>query len=112
MTERVLVKSNLRRSYTYSYRCAVNVSGHPDHYCGWGASDHESGGVRPNTAKDAAKNGLKKEFENHNGAKNYPMYALAVHWSDGVSQTARFRGYDTCVKARSTKLCAKSGNGS
>jgi len=119
-TQAVLVKSSLKWSYTYVYYCAVNIPhGVPDHYCKHPASpSDEHGGTKPNTAKTKAQEkGLWKDFEHSSSSVNYPMYGLTIHWSDGVSQTAKFRGWDTCNYYDHTDheskvyLCDSSGTG-
>ncbi len=91
--------------YTAIYYCAVNVSGSADHYCGNGAS--ASGTEAPMTPGEA----VYKTFEKVSGNIVYPMVGITVHWSTGGSYIAKFREWDTCNKATTTKLCASSGTG-
>lgn len=91
-----------RWSLRYGYSCGVNVSLSADHTCRYGASASGVSG-----ALTSRKN-YSWNFENRSSGVNYPMFALTVKWTDGVTQTNRIRGWDVC-NGKSVTLCSSSG---
>jgi len=92
--------------YTWTYYCGINVSGGADHICENGAAP--SGVETGFNPGDSAT----KRFETINSGKDFPMVAIVVHWSTGGTGTGKFREWDTCNSASSTKLCSSTGTGS
>jgi hypothetical protein len=92
-------------AFDYWYACAINVSGNPDHYCINGADpSNDTGAFNPGDY-------LWKYFENNNYSNTeYPMIKLGAQFPH-VYDSFRFRGFDVCTSANSTKLCASSGTG-
>ncbi|MEV5705409.1 hypothetical protein [Actinoallomurus sp. NPDC052274] len=99
----------------YYYQCGVNIKGARDKTCStWkhdGADGSSSGG---------AYNGYKinRTFGSTNNVTKFPMVDFMVTFKDGSHAIGddghageKFRGWDACVKARSTKLCKTTGNG-
>lgn len=99
----------------YYYQCGVNIKGARDKTCStWrhdGADGSSSGG---------AHNGYKinRTFGSTNNVTKFPMVNLQVTFADGSHAIGddghageKFRGWDACVKARSTKLCKTTGQG-
>lgn len=92
--------------YTFAYYCGINVSGGADHICENGAS--------PSGVETGFNPGdrVSKRFETINSGTDFPMVAIVVHWSTGGTGTGKFREWDTCNSAGSTKLCSSTGTGS
>ena len=96
---------------SYFYACAVNISGARDKYC----PEKYSDGADANESS-TFYNGevLNRSFGSTNGVTKFPMVKITVLFlcQCRAVPVVKFRMWDVCVKARSTKLCAHSGDGS
>ncbi len=95
-------------TFDWWYACAINVSGSPDHYCAVANGADPSPQSLPMNPGET----LYKYFERNSYSNiEYPMVAIGVQYSHVYVQD-KYRGWDACVSASNTKLCASSGNGS
>lgn len=100
---------------SWYYECGVNLSGKKDETCSTWRHDEAQGGD-----SGPGRNGevIKKYFGSTNKVTKFPMLKLDVTFADGSHSTGddgqrgeKFRGWDVCATARSTKLCAKTDEG-
>lgn len=103
-----LVKGTSDYQSTYNYWCAVNLADEPDENClQWRTDDsspHDSA-LFDNTDDQYYS------FGSSNNVKKYPMVNIVTLFPDTVSDTAKWRGWDTCTSATNNQLCATSGTG-
>ena len=99
----------------YYYECGVNIAHSEDKTCSSWRNDHADG-----SASGAAHNGtaLNQGFGTTNNVTKFPMVRFDVKFADGSSAVGddghtgeKFRGWDVCVRARTTKMCTKTGTG-
>jgi hypothetical protein len=95
---------------SYFYACAVNISRAKDKYC----PEKYSDGADSNESS-TFYNGevLNRSFGSTNGVTKFPMVKVTVLFLCNCNATpvVKFRMWDVCVKAKSTKLCKHSDNG-
>lgn len=101
---------------SYNYECGVNIANKTDQTCSTWASDGAAG---PQSGSNMI-NGkmLSLSFGSTSNVTKFPMVKLGVEFADGSyaigddgQQGEKFRGWDVCVTASTTKLCSSSGNG-
>jgi hypothetical protein len=99
----------------YEYQCAVNIKNATDKYCTGFKSDGADG-FRSDRFYDGDV--ITHYFGSYQPVTKFPMEKLHVTWSSGTQAIGdddtpgeKFRGYDVCVKATTTKLCSSSGMG-
>ncbi len=102
-------EGNLSRQYSWAYHCGVNLPRSSDPTCNEYASD----GADPDTDTGVYNPGDKifKYFGYSNNVTKFPMFKFVVAWSNGITQVYGFRGWDVCVRARTTRFCDGSGDG-
>ncbi|WP_433890550.1 hypothetical protein [Streptomyces sp. CA-111067] len=102
-------------SLRYYYECGVNIAGATDKTCASWRSDHADV-----SAAGAAHNGtvLNHGFGTSTNVTKFPMVRFDVKFADGSSAIGddghtgeKFRGWDVCVRATTTKMCGKTGDG-
>lgn len=100
---------------SWYYECGVNLAGKGDETCSTWRHDGAQGGD-----SGPGHNGevVKKYFGTTNNVTKFPMLKLDVTFADGSHSTGddgqrgeKFRGWDVCVTAKTTKLCKKTGKG-
>ncbi|MEU0124406.1 hypothetical protein ABZ114_22440 [Streptomyces albidoflavus] len=99
----------------WSYQCGVNPSGETDKTCSTWKTDGSDGA---DAGVGAHGKEIRKGFGSTGNVKKFPMFKIDVTFADGSRARGddgnygeKFRGWDTCVKARSTKLCTTTGKG-
>jgi hypothetical protein len=99
----------------YYYECGVNIAHSEDKTCSSWRNDHADG-----SASGGARNGsiLNHGFGTTNNVTKFPMVRFDVKFANGSSAVGddghtgeKFRGWDVCVRARTTKMCTKTGTG-
>lgn len=99
----------------YYYECGVNIPKAEDKTCASRRADHADG-----SASGAARDGtvLNHGFGTSDNVTKFPMVRFDVRFADGSSAIGddgrtgeKFRGWDVCVRARTTKMCPKTGTG-
>lgn len=100
-------EGNLTSQYSVEYHCGVNLPRASDPTCNEYASD----GADPDTDTRVYNPGdqLYKYFGYSNSVTKFPMLKFTVAWSTGITQEYKFRGYDVCVRARTTRFCSGTG---
>ncbi|MFJ6213340.1 hypothetical protein ACIQGZ_08430 [Streptomyces sp. NPDC092296] len=102
-------------SLRYYYECGVNISKSQDKTCSSWRHDHADG-----SASSAAHNGttLNHGFGSTNNVTKFPLVRFDVRFANGSSAVGddghtgeKFRGWDVCVRARTTRMCPKTGTG-
>jgi len=99
----------------YYYECGVNIAHAEDKTCSsWkddGADGSDAGAAHNGTA-------LNYGFGSTPNVTKFPMVRFDVKFADGSSAVGddghtgeKFRGWDVCVKARSTTMCSRTGTG-
>lgn len=100
---------------SYHYECGVNLSKERDRTC---SSWRDDGADR--SAGGGGKNGLvvDKNFGRTPNVKKFPMFMIDVKFADGSRSRGddgqlgqKFRGWDVCVKAKTTSLCKTTAKG-
>lgn len=99
--------ANLTMNYSVEYHCGVNLPRASDPTCNEYAGD----GADPDTDSRVYNPGdeLQKYFGYSNSVTKFPMLKFTVAWSTGITQEYMFRGWDVCVRARTTKFCSGTG---
>jgi hypothetical protein len=104
-----------RFNFHQSYQCGVNIYRKDDQTCSTWKTDGADAGF-----SSGAKNGfqINRSFGNTANVKKFPMVNFQIEFADGSwaigddgHRGEKFRGWDVCVKARSTKLCGTTGEG-
>jgi len=100
---------------SYNYACAVNVPNTRDIYCPFYKADGADGS---SSANFTSAYSINSTFGTTNLVTKLPMIKPGVRWSDGTIALGddgqpgeKFRGWDVCATAGTTKLCATSGTG-
>jgi hypothetical protein len=100
----------------WSYECGVNITNGRDRTCSTWKDDGADG---PDSGAGSHGATLSKSFGSTANARKFPLFKMDITFADGShargddgERGEKFRGWDTCVKPRSTKLCAMTGDGS
>ena len=86
------------------YYCGINISGATDKIC-------EGGGASPSGVALTRNVNATKSFGAQDGKVVFPMVSISIYFSNGVSGTWKYRGWDTNVSSNNTKLAANSDTG-
>lgn len=102
-------------SLSYDYECGVNIPDAIDQTCSTWRDDNADG---PESADAYDGYIINKNFGDTSNVTKFPMVNMKVEFADGSvaigddgQNGEKFRGWDVCVKARSTKLCPSTGTG-
>jgi hypothetical protein len=87
-------------SYGASYWCGVNISGASDTLC--------TNGAAPSNASMSVNTVVNKPWGATNSITVFPMVQATTVFSNGVTTTTKFRGWDTLSRSSTTKLSASS----
>ncbi len=90
-------------TYWGSYWCGVNVAGGSDTLC--------TNGAAPSGVSMTVNSPVNKPWGATNGITVFPMVTATTQFSNGVTVSTKFRGWDTTSAASTTKLKATSGTG-
>jgi hypothetical protein len=90
--------------YSSTYWCGINISGATDQIC-------SASGAAPSNANMSVNTLVNKPWGSTNNITVFPMVKATTVFSNGVTVSIPFRGWDTLSRATTTKLNTSSGTG-
>jgi hypothetical protein len=95
--------ANLTWVYSSTYWCGVNISGATDTLC--------TNGAAPSNQSMSVNTLVNKPWGATNSITTFPMVKATTVFSNGVTVSIPYRGWDTLSRSSTTKLNTSSGTG-